>query len=614
MKKTYIFLVFRQVFSGRLCSDAERISIMGRIRILEQSVALKIAAGEVIDRPSSILRELLDNSIDAGSSVITVNIESSGMKEIRVTDNGSGMDRDDLELCFLPHATSKISSAEDLYSINTLGFRGEALSSIASSARLEIITSTDSDSAGHSLKTDSSGKFQISTVKARKGTIISAKDLFYAFPARKQFLKSPSAETTLCRNIFFEKAAARPDISFRLYIDGKLVQMLPVSSLKERIHMSYGAVFQDPALLYEAYEPAGTDNSYSIKAVLADPVLYRKDRKYIHIYLNGRRIQEYSLIQAAVYGYSEYLPGGHFPAAVIFIDNKPDLVDFNIHPAKREAKIKNIKQIHHSVTGLIVKTLKENSASAGKTEFSFKSSEENLFRNNFNEKKVSGNTKIGSDKDLSVRRNDTAEDSEFYVAEKTYTGFPSAAFNLKKEITGNANFKYLGQIFNTFILCEMDDALYIIDQHAAHEKSIYESFSGKKHIMQKLLVPLYFPDSMEFSKVMVSEYKKTGIIIEMDESGSWFIDALPEILSCIKNDIVSIIMEFPGNINEVRKKLYATASCKKAVKGGDVLSREEAETIIKAAFNLETPYCPHGRPVWQTITRKELLAQINRIV
>ena len=300
MKKAYIFLVFRQVFSGRLCSDAERISIMGRIRILEQSVALKVATGEVIDRPSSILRALLDNSIDAGSSVITVNIESSGMKEIRVTDNGSGMDRDDLELCFLPHATSKISSAEDLYSINTLGFRGEALSSIASSARLEIITSTDSDSAGHSLKTDSSGKYQISTVKARKGTIISAKDLFYAFPARKQFLKSPSAETTLCRNIFFEKAAARPDISFRLYIDGKLVQMLPVSSLKERIHMSYGAVFQDPALLYEAYEPAGTDNSYSIKAVLADPVLYRKDRKYIHIYLNGRRIQEYSLIQAAV--------------------------------------------------------------------------------------------------------------------------------------------------------------------------------------------------------------------------------------------------------------------------------------------------------------------------
>ncbi len=587
---------------------------MGQIRILEQSVALKIAAGEVIDRPASILRELLDNSIDAGSLDITVNIESSGMKEIRVTDNGSGMDRGDLELCFLPHATSKISSAEDLYSISTLGFRGEALSSIASSARLEIITSTDSESAGHSLKTDSSGKYEISTVKARKGTIISAKDLFYAFPARKQFLKSPSAETTLCRNIFYEKAAARHDISFKLYIDGKLIQMLPVSSLKERILLSYSTVFQDQSLLYEVYEPAGKEGSYSIKAVLADPVLYRKDRKYIQIYLNGRRIQEYSLIQAAVYGYSEYLPGGHFPAAVIFIDNKPDLVDFNIHPAKREAKIKNIKQIHHSVTELIIKTLKENSASSGKTEYTFKSREENLFGNNFHEKEISGYPQSSTDADPVIRLKDNAEGRVFSVAEKTPAGIPSAAFNPENIFTEDANFKYLGQIFNTFLLCEKDETLYIIDQHAAHEKSIYESFSSKKQIMQKLLVPLYFPESMEFSEEMLSEYKKTGIIIERDESGRWFIDSLPEILNCIKNDIASIIMEFPGNINEVRKKLYATASCKKAVKGGDILSPGEAETIINAAFNLETPYCPHGRPVWQTITRKELLARINRIV
>ena len=383
--------------------------------------------------------------------------------------------------------------------------------------------------------------------------------------------------------------------------------MLPVSSLKERILVSYETVFQDQSLLYEVYEPAGNEDSYSIKAVLADPVLYRKDRKYIHIYLNGRRIQEYSLIQAAVYGYSEYLPGGHFPAAVIFIDNKPDLVDFNIHPAKKEAKIKNIKQIHHSVTELITKALKENSASSGKTEYTFKSREDNLFRNNFHENEISSYPQSG-------RHNDTAESSVFSVAEKTTNEIPSAAFNLKKEIAGDVKFKYLGQIFNTFLLCEKDEILYIIDQHAAHEKSIYESFNSKKQILQKLLVPLYFPDSMEFSEEMITEYKKTGIIIEKDESGSWFIDSLPEILSCIKNDIVPIIMEFPGNINEVRKKLYATASCKKAVKGGDILSPGEAETIIKTAFNLETPYCPHGRPVWQTITRKELLARINRVV
>ena len=175
---------------------------MGRIKILDQSVALKIAAGEVIDRPSSILRELLDNSIDAGSRDISVNIESSGMKEIRVTDNGSGMDREDLELCFLPHATSKISSAEDLYSINTLGFRGEALSSIASSARLEIITSTDSESAGHALKTDSSGKYEISAVKSKKRDNNFRKRSFLRLPRQKTVFKKPFSGNNIMQEHF----------------------------------------------------------------------------------------------------------------------------------------------------------------------------------------------------------------------------------------------------------------------------------------------------------------------------------------------------------------------------------------------------------------------------
>jgi DNA mismatch repair protein MutL len=341
---------------------------MGNIRILENSVALKIAAGEVIDRPASVLRELLDNSIDAGSSDISVYIESAGIREIRITDNGAGMDSEDLEICVMPHATSKIRQAEDLYRIKTLGFRGEALSSIAASSRLEITTCTNDYSEGYTLKTDSSGRIDISAGKARKGTTVSVRDLFYAFPARKQFLKNPSAETSLCKSVFYEKAAARPDITFRLYIDNILIQMMHASSLKERIFMSYNNVFSDESLIYEAYEPADNGNLYSITAVMADPSLFRKDRKYIHIYLNGRRIQEYSLLQAVVYGYSSFLPGGHYPCAAVFIENSPELVDFNIHPAKKEAKIKNIKQIHHSVTELIIKNLKEKSYSGMRPE------------------------------------------------------------------------------------------------------------------------------------------------------------------------------------------------------------------------------------------------------
>ncbi|MCL2481713.1 MAG: DNA mismatch repair endonuclease MutL, partial [Spirochaetaceae bacterium] len=319
---------------------------MGNIKILEKSVALKIAAGEVIDRPASVLRELLDNSIDAGSSEISVYIESAGIKEIRVIDNGAGMDEEDLKLSVIQHATSKIETAEDLFNIHTLGFRGEALSSIAASSRLEIITGQDNNSKGKMLKTDSSGEINITTSASRKGTTISVKDLFYAIPARKQFLKNPSSETNLCKNIFYEKAATRPDIIFKLYIDGVLIQMLGLGALKERIFECYNAAFRDKAFLYEIEET--NYGRYSIKGVVADPAIYRKDRKFIHIYLNGRRIQDYSLIQAVTYGYSEFMPGGHFPSAFIFIENDPSLVDFNIHPAKKEARIKNIQQIHHS--------------------------------------------------------------------------------------------------------------------------------------------------------------------------------------------------------------------------------------------------------------------------
>lgn len=307
-----------------------------KIKILEKSVALKIAAGEVIERPSSVLRELLDNSIDAGSTEINVHLTSSGMEEIRVVDNGSGMTREDLKICFLPHATSKIEQIEDIYRIWTLGFRGEALSSIAASARTEIISSTNDSGEGSTLKIEGD-KHEILNSRANKGTIVSVKELFHMFPARKKFLKSPSAETTMCKTTFLEKAASNPDITFRLFIESKLSLFLPASSIPERIAGCYSNVFKE---LKMCSEVEYSEPSFSIKGLLNSPELTRKDRKYIHIYINGRRIQEFSLVQAVTYGYSHFIPGGVFPSAVIFIDVDPQLVDFNIHPAKKEARVK----------------------------------------------------------------------------------------------------------------------------------------------------------------------------------------------------------------------------------------------------------------------------------
>ena len=573
---------------------------MGKIKILEKSVALKIAAGEIIDRPASVLRELLDNSIDAGSSEISVYIESAGMKEIRIIDNGDGMDEDDLKLSVIQHATSKIETAEDLFNIHTLGFRGEALSSIAASSRLEIITGKDNNSKGKMLKTDSSGEIAITTSAARKGTTVSVKDLFYAIPARKQFLKNPSSETNLCKNIFYEKAAAKPDITFKLFIDGVLIQMLSAGKLSQRIFECYNAAFKDKAFLYEIEE--ADYGKYSIKGVAANYAIYHRDRKFIHIYLNGRKIQDYSLIQAVTYGYSEFMPSGHFPAAFIFIKNDPSLVDFNIHPAKKEAKIKNIQQIHHSIADLIKKIIKNNK----ENNYTYAKSDQQELLNTVYDKPYT----YKPDKPLKGVLPDI-EKSSYQTQVTSIASAPETSFfNPEQGETA----KYLGQLFNMFLLCEKNDSLYIIDQHAAHEKSIYESLINKKAEVQKLLVPLYLPEDIALTAEMIDDYKNAGIVIEQDDTKNYFIDSLPDILSNIKNDIIAVISESLGNIDEVQKKLFSTAACKKAIKAGDHLSDMEAKAVVEAAFNLKSSYCPHGRPVWKRIMKSELLREINRIL
>ncbi len=607
-----------------------------KIRILEKSVALRIAAGEVIDRPASVLRELLDNSIDAGSTEINVYLKSSGMEEIRVIDNGSGMSRDDLELCFLPHATSKIEEIEDIYRIFTLGFRGEALSSIASSARTEIISSTDESGKGHTLKIEN-GRHDIQGSGANRGTVVSVKDLFHMFPARKKFLKSPSAETSLCKSTFLEKAAPNPEITFRLFIENKLACFLPASDLQERISLCYPSVFSNKKMILEMEYG---EQSFSIKGILNSPEITRKDRKYIHIYINGRRIQEYSLVQAVTYGFSHFIPGGVFPAAVIFINIDPELVDFNIHPAKKEARVKNIKIVHHALSETVSGKLKSSDLSGrfsinkdifstpAQREFATggKYSQNDEIKPSFHENINNSDLKTcfynknftsynKASESLSEEYNNEwggEEDHEENISNTSYLNEPSSDNNISgSELSG---IRYIGTLFDLFLICEKDDCLYLIDQHAADERIIYERLSRKKPDIQPLLIPLYPEKKLVINEKIISGYKELGIILKKDDTGDYFIDALPAYCSEIKNDVLEIITESPGNIEEIRKNLYATVSCRKAVKKGDRLTDEQARAVIKGAFNLEIPFCPHGRPIWKKITKHELLEEINRIV
>ena len=319
-----------------------------RIQVLAPDVARRIAAGEVIDRPAAAIRELLDNAIDSGTQTITVELTGGGIESLRVVDNGSGMVRSDLELSILPHATSKISSIDDLLSLGTLGFRGEALSSMAAVADIQIVSSTGEGPAWK-LTAGPGVKMDMAMSHGPKGTSVTLRSLFANFPARRQFLKRPAAEAAACKAVVLEKAMAFPAIAFRMTSDGRQSVALVPGSLEERVLAA--AIPGQPAEFFRGLVASG--NGFSARLVAGTPDVYRNDRRLIQVFVNGRRVQEYAIAQALEYSYRGWLPGGAWPVVCAFIDVDPAMADFNIHPAKKEVRLKNVDDIRGGVIGAI---------------------------------------------------------------------------------------------------------------------------------------------------------------------------------------------------------------------------------------------------------------------
>ncbi|MFW6329235.1 MAG: DNA mismatch repair endonuclease MutL, partial [Alkalispirochaetaceae bacterium] len=289
----------------------ERSVNTGPVAVLPESVARRIAAGEVIERPASVVRELLDNSIDAGAASVTVEIRSGGLESIRVDDDGAGMSRDDLELCWKPHATSKISRAEDLTHCRTLGFRGEALSSVAAVSRLEIRSRQAGAEAGHRLLVSNNRLEALEPAATSPGTTVAVDGLFYNLPGRKRFLKTPRSEAQQIRKVILEKALPQPEIRFRLIADGKEQLLLPAGSLEERA----GALFGDKVAPQSIHRLEGSGEGFSLTVLAADPSQVRRDRKQIYTFVNGRRLREYALLQAVDYAFTDTMHGGLYPYA-----------------------------------------------------------------------------------------------------------------------------------------------------------------------------------------------------------------------------------------------------------------------------------------------------------
>ncbi len=613
-------------------SDSKKIKNPRKVKALPPEVARKIAAGEVIDRPNAVLREFMDNAIDAHSDRILVEIEGGGIESIRVVDNGWGMSKEDLEVCARPHVTSKIETEADLENLYTLGFRGEALASIAAVSRLSITSARE----GSAWKLESflEQEHEVLPASLHEGTIAQSKALFENFPARRQFLKRAQSEGSLCKQIFIEKSLPFTDIAFRLSMDNAIRLDLPKNqSLAERF-TSVLNIKESAQLFYEIKE---SNELWNIRVVLGEPSMYRNDRKQMYIFVNNRRVQEYAFLQALDYGSEGFFPNGTHPIAALFIDIDPRLVDFNIHPAKKEVRFKDIASIHRAVSSMVrnfykdfsVKEMLQNSSSEREveniqTQFTYPT--ENPFTD-FRQ----GSDKVNS-YSFPVSNENTQSAKSYSSYEKVYPSFntprQSCSHNYKNNdynnletdnsasIAAQRDFRYIGTALDVFLIVEKNNELYMVDQHAGHERVLYESFMNTSGQKQGLLIPLVIEtmskEDDSYLENLIEPLNNAGFTIENCLEGRWEVSSVPIKWQGTERDLQEDLLEKRLEPDELIRKLAEKTACRSAVKDGHILDPATAENLLQDIFALEDPHCPHGRPLWTKISKQELFEKVRR--
>ncbi|MCQ2592001.1 MAG: DNA mismatch repair endonuclease MutL [Treponema sp.] len=658
------------------------MSIENPVRSLNPEVARKIAAGEVIDRPCAIVRELLDNAIDSKATSIIVEINGGGIEKIRIIDDGCGMTKEDLQNCARPHATSKISNEIDLMNLSTLGFRGEALASVAAVARLSII------SGGWKMRASLTEDHILEPYTEIKGTIVQSEGLFENFPARRQFLKRAATEGVMCKNTFIEKAMSNPQIGFKLVMDGVTkLDLPPNQSLKDRFIFA-NSILEAQNLFYEVSAKAPGENpDWSFTAVIGEPAVSRSSKKDIFIYTNNRRIQEYSLVQAVEYGGQGFFPNGTYPVAAVFIKVNPQLVDFNIHPAKKEARFYDISDLHHGLSSNIRAffqnytrsnfeedkaadeprqddffitnpfpdaTSKASSSDSAPDNFLFSqniqskaysdynsqnttevkpdySSEKKTYERHLNYKTSETTAASLSDfrsKYLGIKSEKAFSDSFFEsksIENEDYTQQAMAAFHpeiaekiaeQEKSKERNDKIKFLGSTLGTFLLAEKNNCLYVIDQHAAHERILFDKIMASQGNRQPLLIPYKIKTDSKSQDNQLEKLQKRlteiGFETKQIESGSWEITSIPERWTGTEYDLRTLIFVKQVEPEQIIRSIAAMTACHAAVKDGYYLDDETAAKLVETAFQLEDPHCPHGRPIYTVFSRQKLFELVKR--
>lgn len=574
-----------------------------KIEILDALVAQRIAAGEVIERPSSVIRELIDNSIDAEAKTITVILVDGGNELITVIDDGTGISKEDLPLVFKSHATSKVRKLEDLQNLYTMGFRGEALYSIASSAKVTI----SSDNTTFTI--DNGIEEELLPSGVSSGTKVDVENLFGQIPARRLFLKRASTEFNMCRNVLIEKAIAFPEIAFRLYDKEKLRLDFSVTDKKGRL---LDVLANDKNVVAsELIEFNLAKEDFSLYAIGSVGGSYRSDRSHIKIYINKRAVDEYALVQAITYGYGQTLPGGAFPYCYLFIDVKAELVDFNIHPTKKEVRLRNKADIHHQVVTMIRENLKQSYPV-----FSFDKPKKSSFDK---PTKPFTFTNASEQKPLFVKNDQQKpkDDSWFEKARHILAQKESYTTDNAAKNQESLDFIYLGQVFNLFLVVEKDQSIFLIDQHAAHERILYDQIRSDGGI-QVLMVPIQFEVERsvdDFLKVNSPWYSSYGLDLKQTGDLEWELSSIPALWKSIESEVVNFISSTSvTDLTELEKRLYSSIACHDSIRGGDLIDATTAEHLIKKVFELERPVCPHGRLFVVEITKENLLKSVGRTV
>lgn len=649
------------------------------IQVLDQETINKIAAGEVIERPSSVVKELVENAIDAGATAVTIEIKDGGISFIRITDNGSGISKDDIPMAFLRHSTSKIKSIEDLMNVSSLGFRGEALSSIAAVSQVELITKTSDDFTGSRYVIEGGNEISLEEVGAPDGTTFIVRNLFYNTPVRRKFLKTAATEAGYVNALIEHLSLSHPDISFRF-----------INNNQNKLHTSGNMNLKD--IIYGVYgrditsnlmEISGKTQDVEITGFIGKPVICRGNRGYENYYINGRYIKSSIITKAIEEAYKGYIMPHNYPFTAIHFKINPSIMDVNVHPTKMELRFSKNEFVYRFVLETVKECLANRELTARvklpdpvkqqqftkspenikQTEKSYvqentdskpyqaprieppresfyNSTESSVKQKTVNENQTTGFIKNITDytkmpptrlpEPFEIKRSDEMikEDKKIYEAEKKQEAEQLSMFDtpLMSE-KAKADYRIIGQLFETYWLIEYEDKFYMMDQHAAHEKILYERFMNHlkvKDMDTQMIMP---PVIIELNMQQEDAYKRNkqafsrlGFEIEEFGGNAYKVNGLPAGLPNINLkqiliDMIDGLTDDNSTDLDIITERVATMSCKAAVKGNNKLSFEEAKELIEELMQAENPYnCPHGRPTLIVMSKYEVERKFKRIL